>query len=144
MGKPSPRNKKNISAFYVNVSSWFSSSWTSFHKYHPASWIIVIIHMEKTFRAMNGEMCGKHFRKILKITKHIKKQHECFLIPKQRYKHFRYFLQREKVYLIGQFPSSPTYSIKNLRSTDLMCHMSCGIYYIYCIPFRVIYSFLEK
>ena len=77
----------------------------------------MIIHVEKTFRAMTGEMCGKDFKKILKITKHIKKQHERFLIPRQRYKHFQYILQKEKVYLIGRFPSSTTYSVKHLRST---------------------------
>ena len=79
----------------------------------------MIIHVEKIFRAMTGEMCGNVFKKILKITKHIQKQHECFLIPWQRYKHFRYLLQKEKVCLIGRFPSSPTYSLKNLRSTSL-------------------------
>ena len=52
-----------FSAFFVNVSSEFSSSWNSFHRYHPASWIFVIIHVEKTFRAMTGEMCGKYIKK---------------------------------------------------------------------------------
>ena len=79
----------------------------------------MIIHVEKTFRAMTGEMCGKDFKKILKITKHKKKQHERFLIPRERYKHFLYILQKEKVYLIGRLPSSLTYSVKNLRSTAL-------------------------
>ena len=32
----------------------------------------MIIHVEKTFRAMTGEMCVNDLKKILKITKHIK------------------------------------------------------------------------
>ena len=61
---------------------------------------------------MTGEMCGKDFNKKLKITKHILKHHEYFLIPRQRFEHFRYILQKEKVYLIASFPSSSTYSVK--------------------------------
>ena len=113
---------KKCSAFFVNVSSGFSSSRTSFHRNHPSSWIFVIFHVEKTFRAITGEMCGKDFRKILKITKPIKIQHERFLNPRQRYKYFQYLLQKEKVYLIGRFPSSPTYLVKNLRSTALVVY----------------------
>ena len=80
----------------------------------------MIIHVEKTFRAMTGEMCGKDFKKKLKMTIHIQKQHERFLIPRQRYKHFQNLLQKERVYLISSFPSSPTYSVKSLRSTALI------------------------
>ena len=134
---------KKFSAFFVNISSGFSSSWTSFHRYHPASWIFVIIHVEKTFRAQAGEICGNNFKKTLKITKHIEKQHERFLIPRQRYKHFRYFWQKGKVYLIGQFPSSPTYSVKNFGSTALhrwtdLVSPLCGIFVLlllFCINF---------
>ena len=79
----------------------------------------MIIHVENTFRAMTCEMCEQDFKKILKIKKHIKRQHERFLIPRQGYKYFRNHLQKEKVYLIGQFPSSPTYLVKNLRPTVL-------------------------
>ena len=68
---------------------------------------------------MTDEMCGKDFKKILKITKHLK-QHESFVIPRQRFKHFRYLLRQEKVYLIGRFP---TYPVKNLRST-VLCELT--------------------
>ena len=93
----------------------------------------MIIHVEKTFRALTGQICGKDFKKLLKITKHIKIRHERFLIPRQRYKHFRYLLQKVKVYLIGRFPTSPTYSVKNLRSTALcLLNISLGAYVKYC------------
>ena len=72
----------------------------------------MIIHVEKTFRAMTGEMCGTYFKEKLKITKHMqKKLYKLFWIPRQRYKSFRYLLQNQKVYLIGSFPSSPTYCL---------------------------------
>ena len=66
----------------------------------------MIIHVEKTFRAMIGEMCGKDFNTKLKITKYFQKQHERFLIPSQRYKKFLNLLQNQKVYLKGSFLSS--------------------------------------
>ena len=34
-----------------------------FHKYHPASYIFVIIHVDKTFRAIICEMSGKYLKK---------------------------------------------------------------------------------
>ena len=95
------------------------------------------IHVEKTFRAMTSEMCGEDFKKIPKITKHIKKTAWMFLIPWQRYKHFQYLLQKAKYYFIGLFPSSPTYSVKSLRSTAFKLHfflissLSLGLLYIH-------------
>ena len=96
-------------------------------KRHLGPWLVKCV--EKTFRAMTGEMRGKDFRKILKITKHIKIQHEPFLNPRQRYKYFQYLLQKEKVYLIGRFPSSPIYLVKNLRSTSLYTLFNFTAYY---------------
>ena len=89
MGKPLRRNTKKKWYLFLNVSFGFSSSWNFFHRYHPAIWIVVIIHVEKTFKVMTGEMCGKDFDKKQKITKNFKKkQHECFWILSQRYKNF--------------------------------------------------------
>ena len=101
MERPLLRSNKKYGAFFVNVSSGFSLSWNSFHRYHPASWLFVIIHVEKTFRAMTGEICGKYFKKKLKIRKHFWKQHEHFLIPSQRYKNFRYIYKLKKFFLMG-------------------------------------------
>ena len=111
--------REKCGGFFINVSSGFSSSWNSFHRYHPASWTFVIIHVEKTFRTMTADTCGKHFKKKTKIRKHFWKQHEHFLIPSKRYKFFWYLSQKHKVYLICNFPKCPTYSVKNLRSTAL-------------------------
>ena len=82
MGKPLPRNnkKKNI-AFFVNVSSGFSSSWTSFHRYHPASWIFVIIYVEKTLGQWLVKCVEKIFKKLLKITEHIRNIMNFFWFP---------------------------------------------------------------
>ena len=68
---PRNNNKKN-GAFLFNVHLGFSSSWNSFHRYHQASWIFVIVHVEKTFREMI-EMHGKDFKKKLSITKYLVK-----------------------------------------------------------------------
>ena len=122
---------KKCSVFFVNVSSVFSSSWNSFHRYHPASWIIVIIHVEKTLRAMTGEMCWKYFKKKMKITKHIKKQHERFLSPRQRYKKFRYDLQNRKQIFNWQF-----YLYSHLLGKKLKVHSPLHMF-LDILEFRV-------
>ena len=38
----------------------------------------MIIHVKKTYKAMTGEMCGNDFKKLLKITKHIKNSMNVF------------------------------------------------------------------
>ena len=106
---------KKCGAFYVNVSSGFSSSWNSFHRYHPASLIFVIIHV-----AMTGKMCGKDFKKKQKIRIHLWKQQEHYLVPNKSYNIFWYILQNQEIYSLFSFPSSPTYSVKNLKSTALL------------------------
>ena len=42
----------------------FSTAWPkSLHRYLQAIWIFVIFHVERTFMAMTGEICGKYFKK---------------------------------------------------------------------------------
>ena len=73
----------------------------------------MIIHVEKTLNAMTGEMCGNDLKKNMKITKQIKNILNVFFIPRQRYKIFRYILQKQKKkYLVGSFSSNPTYLVK--------------------------------
>ena len=60
---PYLEEEKKLVAFLINVSSGFSSSLNSFHRYHLAILIFVIIHVEKTFRAITGLICGKDFKK---------------------------------------------------------------------------------
>ena len=79
MGKPLPRNnRKNLVPFLLMFPQGsIHLELLSTDITQPARFF-VIIHVEKTLRAMTGEMCGKDFMKILKITKHIKRQHERF------------------------------------------------------------------
>ena len=114
MRKNMPRSNKKIGCLFVNVFSGFSLSWNSLHRYHPPSWIFVIIHVENTFRAMNGEMCGKIWKSESTF------ENSMNMIPSQRYENFRYILESQKVYLLGSCPSSPTYTVKNLRVTALL------------------------
>ena len=66
-------------------------------------------------------MCGKYFKKKQKIREHFETEWTS-KIPSQRLNKFWYILQNQKVYLMNSFPSSPTYSVKSLRSTAKVSH----------------------
>ena len=73
---------------------------------------------------MTCEMCGKDFKEKLKITKLFLKQNDIFLFPvkdkKKKIKKKLCIFLNQKAYLMVSFPSSFTYSVKNLRSTALI------------------------
>ena len=62
----------------------------------------MIIHVERIFSAMTGEMCGEDLKKNLEKNKTLLKQHGIFFIPSERYKKFPIFLTKSKSLLNGQ------------------------------------------
>ena len=68
-----PQGAKHFFLFFVNVLWWTISSWNFFHKCDTPNLIYVIIHVEKTFRALHCQKCGKYFKKKQRITEHLKK-----------------------------------------------------------------------
>ena len=74
----------------------------------------MIIHVEKTFRAITGQTCETDFKKKMKIIKHF------FFLFLGKIRNFLYLFPNQKVYLIVSFTSSLTYSVKNWRSTALL------------------------
>ena len=47
-------------------------SWNSFHKHDTSNLIKVIIHVEKTFKAMPSQMCKEYLNNNVSLTEHLK------------------------------------------------------------------------
>ena len=56
-------NPKYSSGFLANVFGFQISYWNFSHKHDIYSFIYMIIHMEKTFKAMQCQKCRKYFSK---------------------------------------------------------------------------------
>ena len=69
-----PQGAQKNSCFFVNVLWCTISSWNFFHKCDTPNLIYVIIHVEKTFRSLHCQKCGKYFKKKQRITEHLKVQ----------------------------------------------------------------------
>ena len=54
------------------------SSWKMFRNSDSTNWIYVNIHVEKTFKALHCQMCGKYLKKKQRITKHLEIRHNFF------------------------------------------------------------------
>ena len=104
-----PQGSVHLELLSTDITQPAGSLWLFMWKRHLGQWLVKWVE--------------KILRKYWKSQNTIKKTAWIFLIPRQRYKHFQYLLQKQKVYLIGRFPSSLTYSVKNSRSTDLMTHL---------------------
>ena len=50
-----------------------------FHKCDSSNYILVFIHVKKTSRALQCQMCGTYFKKNWRITEHLQKKNEHFL-----------------------------------------------------------------
>ena len=100
-----PQFLVHLELLSTDITRLAGSLWLFMWKRHIGQWLMKCVE--------------NILRKYWKSQNTFKKQHEPFLIPRQRYKYSRYLLQKEKVYLIGRFSSSTIYLMKNLRSTAL-------------------------
>ena len=85
-------NPNHVYAFFANVFSSIISSGTFFHKRDIYNLIYVFIHMQKTFKALQCQMCGKYFKKKRNHKTHAKK-YKHILVPSQRCQDSRHILQ---------------------------------------------------
>ena len=58
-----PKNQKKLGAFFANVFWCHILYWSLFHKHDIYNFIYMNIHMEKTYRALQCQKCGKYFKK---------------------------------------------------------------------------------
>ena len=70
---------------------------------------------------MTGKMCGKFFKKKIKSQNTFKNSMTIFWFPGKDIQLSEIFKKKSnKVDVIGSFPSSPIYSVKNLRSKTFL------------------------
>ena len=91
------KEPKQIRCFFVNVFWWTILSWDFFHKCDIHNLIDVIIYVEKTFRELHFQKCGKYFKKKHKITENLKKKKTFFLFSNWRFHVFRHILSNLKL-----------------------------------------------
>ena len=72
--------QKLPSAFFVNVFKFNISSWKCFHKHDIYNLLYMIIHIEKTFKAMQCQNCRKYFKKKQEPHTHLQKSTWFFLV----------------------------------------------------------------
>ena len=101
-----PQGRVHLEVLSTDITQPAGSLWLFMWKRHLGQWLVKCVEkiLRKNWKSQNT------FKNSMNVF---------FFIPRQRYKHFQYILQNEKVYLIDRFPISPTYSVRNLRSTAL-------------------------
>ena len=82
--------------FVCKCFSCTISSWNFFHICDSSNHILVFIHVKKTFRALQCQMCGTYFKKKWRITTY-KKSMNIFMVSSRRYQYFRHLLPTLKV-----------------------------------------------
>ena len=70
--------KKNVVLFFKMLFFSYHFILKFFHKCDSSNHIIVFIHVKKTFRALQCQMCGTYFKKNWRITEHLQKKHDIF------------------------------------------------------------------
>ena len=120
MGKPLPRNNNkkfvlflwmfpqgsvHLELLCTDITQPAGSLWLFMWKRHLGQWLVKCVETI--------------LRKYWKSQNTFKNSMNVFWLPGKDVNISDIFYKKEKVYLNGQFPSSPTYSVKNLRSTAL-------------------------
>ena len=99
-----PQGSVHLQSLSTGIPKPAGSFWLFMWKIHLRQWLVKCV--EKILRK-NWESQKKTFNNTMNI----------FLIPRKRFKNI---LQHQKVYILGSFPSSPTYSVTTLNSTALI------------------------
>ena len=88
--------KKKSCALFVNVFSCTFLSWNFFNKYDSSNYIIVFIHVKKSCRTLQCQMCWTYFKKNWRITKQLQKKHEHFFSVQSKISIFQTSFNKSK------------------------------------------------
>ena len=98
--------KKN-QVLFCKGFSFTISSLNSFNKLDSSTWLYMNIHVEKTFKALQCQICGKYFQKNWQLFNTCKKSTKFFLVHCRRYQDFWHILLNPKLLILSVF-SSPS------------------------------------
>ena len=107
--KSPTRHQKESKSFFADIFWSCISSWNFSHKNDIYNLIYMTIHIEKTFKAMQCQMCRKYFKKKWESQNTCRKSTWFFLVPGWRFQYFRHLLQNPNLKLLAGFPNNQNY-----------------------------------